>query len=194
MYLSRSSKPLKPYKPGAKGIVSDKSPTYPGAQPAQKGQPKEAKIRVPGKNVPKRKPRVQATPVVEESEYDVNAVRSFIDRQGAAEPEYPPTAPPKPMKSSKIGLPKKVGASTKIQPKTGTVKSAPEPTPAPDPKKMIIKKKKDEQLLSRLITSVEPKSDTESDEDLVQQALDGEYSDKLAASESEVDDDDLMSE
>lgn len=191
MYLGRSSKPLKPYKPGAQGIVADKKPVYLGAQPTQQYQPKESKIRVPGKNIPKRKPRLQTEPAVPvEEEYDVGAVQNFINRQGAPEPD--PATQAKPVKSSKIGLPKKTSVSSKIQPKsvssTAPTKKAPDPE---DPQKALLKKKKDEQLLSKLITSVEPQSE-ESDEDLVQEALDGEY-DSPVKNEPE-DDDDLMSE
>lgn len=188
MYLSRSSKPLKPYKPGAQGIVADKKPVYPGAQPTQQYQPKESKIRVPGKNVPKRKPRIQTQIEPVEEEYDVGAVQNFINRQGAPEPD--PSTQAKPVKSSKIGLPKKTSVSSKIQPK-GAVKKAPEP--AEDPKKALLKKQKDEQLLNKLITSVEPQSDESDDDDLIQEALDGEYDDDSHV-ETHEDDDDLMNE
>lgn len=194
MYLSRSAKPLKPYKPGAKGIVKPAAAPKQAPTPAQ---PKDTKIRVPGKNIPKRKPRVTAGyQSFDEEEYDVNAVKQYRDRQGAAEPEVPVAAPIKPVKSGKIGLPKQAGTSTKIAPKSAAsakapANTAPEPTPE---QKMIIKKKKDEQLLNKLITSVEaPETDTETDEDLVQQAIDGDYSDR-SETVVEPDDDDLMSE
>ena len=205
MYLGRSTKPLKPFKPGARGIVSDKAPTYSGAAPPQQGVAKQDKIRVPGKNVSKRKQRLPpptgGAPAPVEPEYDVVAVKSFMDRQGAAEPQAPvaPAPTPTPVKSNKIGLPKKVGGlSSRIQPRVATTAktvppaAAPVPAPIPPVKKVDSprKKQKDDKLLNQLMTTVEPDDD---DSDLLKDALDGEYSES-EASEVVVDDDDLMSE
>jgi len=191
MFLSRSSKPikpLKPYKSNARGLVHDSSSNvvnstsrYSGAVPNQTTS-KEAIPRVPGKNIPKRRPRLQApqpvAPVVDvPKEYDVSAVQRIIERQGAVEEHTSVSVAPlpatKPVKSSKIGLPKKAGGlSNKIQPKSNAVST---PTVAATPtvnkketKANNEKTKKDNDLLSQLVSTVEPEED---DEDLLKLAL-----------------------
>lgn len=204
MYLARNNnKPLKPFKPNANGVK-----IYVDPAPAKKEtNTKPNKILVKGKNVPKRK--YVASKVESPHEYDTNVVKKFMDESGAPDPDYIPNSKISsktlaPVKSSKINLPQtSTGISTKIQPRqinsvqpVKTTSSKPQnPAPVAPPSKedtntISIKKKKDAKLYKQLIETVEPDS---SEDDLLKEALDGEFEED-DVSEEEEEDDELLSD